>query len=271
MTAPRPSSPRPAAVARAFLVSGLLAAFPVAGGLLAQDVPTQGELPPARELIADYVEAIGGREAHAAPTSIRSSGTLSMPGLGLEGEFELLQFPAVGSRMRTRMPGVGEMLVGFDGEVGWSLNAMTGPSLMEGEELDQIRERSLLEAALRSPEVIAEAETVALAEFDEVPCWRVHLVWHSGRETHDCYAVETGLLVASQETQVSPMGDIPVLTVYGEYREFHGMNLPTRLRQTTMGMEQVMEIHEVVVDDGYPSELEPPAAIQTLLDRDPGG
>lgn len=226
-------------------------------------------LPSARELIHRYVEAIGGREAHASPASIRSSGVLRMPAMGVEGEFELLQIPSVGSRLHTVLPGMGEMRVGFDGEVGWSVNDMSGPSLMEGDELRQIQERSLLEAALRSPEVIRDARTVERTQFDERECFRVHLTWASGRETHDCYAVETGLLVASEESQVSPMGQVPVLTVYQDYREFHGMNLPTRLVQTTLGLEQVMEIREVVVDDGDVGDLEPPPEIRVLLDDDP--
>lgn len=242
----------------------------LAGELRAQEPGDPVDLPPARDLIDRYVEAIGGRQAHARPTSIRSVGSLSMPTMGLEGEFELLQLPSRGSRMRTVIPGLGEMLVGFDGEVGWSVNAMTGPSLMEGDELEQVRERSLLEAALRSPEVIAESETVERTEFGETACWRVRLVWRSGRETHDCYALETGLLVASEETQASATGEVPVVTIYADYREFHGMNLPTTLRQSTMGIEQVMEIHEVFVDDADPSALEPPPAIRVLLGRDPG-
>jgi zinc protease len=241
--------------------------------LLALDAGGQEpeDLPPARELIDRYVHAIGGREAHASPASIRSSGVLRMPAMGVEGEFELLQIPSVGSRLHTVLPGVGEMRVGFDGEVGWSVNDRTGPSLMEGDELRQIQERSLLEAALRSPEVIQDAETVELTEFDGRECFRVRLSWVSGRETHDCYAADSGILVASQESQVGPMGQVPVLTLYQDYREFHGMNLPTRLVQTTMGLEQVMEIREVVVNDGSTEDLEPPAEIRVLLDDDPPG
>lgn len=238
----------------------ILLATPVA--LVGQEPDT---LPSAGDLIAAYVEAIGGREAHAAPTSIRSSGTLAVPDMEAEGEFELLQIPSVGSRMRTSLPGLGEMQMGFNGEAGWSVSDLTGPSLMDDQELAQVRERSLLEATLRSPEVIREAETVQRTRVDERECWRVRLTWASGRETFDCYDAETGLLVATEETQIGARGEAPLVTVYDDYREFHGMRLPTTLRQTTMGLEQIMRIQEVVVDDADEEDLAPPAPVRALL------
>ena len=224
------------------------------------------DLPDADELIARYVEAIGGRDAHADPTSIRTSGTMSIPGMGLEGEFELIQVPDVGSRMNSSMPGLGEIMAGFDGEVGWSLNPMAGPQLMEGAELEHMEERSRLAAPLRDPELVLERETVDEVEVDGRPCYRVRLVWASGRESFDCYSVETGRLIRSEDVQVSEMGEIPTVTDFSDYREFHGMMLPTRMVQRTMGMEQVMEIISVTVDDADADDLAPPAQIRTLLE-----
>lgn len=224
------------------------------------------ELPQADELIAGYVEAIGGRDAHSDPTSIRTSGAMSLPGMGIDGDFELLQIPDLGSRMTSSIPGMGELMVGFDGEVGWSMNQMTGPQLMQGEELEQMQERSLLAATLRDAEAVPERETVEAIEVNGEACYRVRLTWRSGRESFDCYSAETGLLLRSEDVQVSDMGEVPTVTEYHDYAEFHGMILPTRMVQQTMGMEQVLEIQSVEVDDAGPEALEPPAQIRTLLE-----
>lgn len=224
------------------------------------------ELPDADDLIAAYVEAIGGREAHASSTSIRTRGILEMAAVGIEGEFELLQIPDVGSRMRSVLPGMGEMRVGFDGEVGWSMNQVAGPELMEEEEMEQIRERTLLAATLRDPEVVPERETLEEVRMDDRPCYRVRLIWASGRETHDCYSTADGLLLRSEELQVTSMGRVPTTTEFSDYREFSGLILPTRIVQETMGMRQVMRIREVILDDADPRELEPPAEVRVLLE-----
>jgi hypothetical protein len=246
-------------------IRSLLASMPALALLMGPGLAEAQELPPADELTRAYVAAIGGEEAHRSATSIRTAGTITVAGMGLEGEFELTQIVGVGSIMKTNIPGIGEMQVGFDGEVGWSLNQVTGPSLMEDVELQQIRERSLLEATLRSSEVIEERETVERTEMNGRECYRVRLVWKSGRESFDCYAVDGGELVASQDVQVSAMGEMPVMSYFEEYRAYGGMRLPARIRQQSMGMEQIMQVREVIVDDADRSVLDLPPQIRTLV------
>ena len=223
-------------------------------------------LPAADRVIDAFVQAIGGRAAHLSPTSIRSSGVIEMPGMGIRGEFEVLQFAPDQMMTRVVVPGVGEILSGFDGEVGWSVNPLTGSMVMEGGELAETSERANILAGLRDREVIPERETVELSEYDGEGCWRVRLVWLSGRESFDCYSQDTGLLIASEDSQTSPMGILGVVTRFSDYREFHGMILPTRLVQSSMGQVQEMLVREVEIDrlDAY--ALAPPPSIRTLLD-----
>jgi hypothetical protein len=240
-------------LAPAFL---LLALLPVSA-LAAQD------LPDADALIATYVEQIGGEELWNVGTTM--SGTMSMPAAGLQGTFELFQAPPNRMVMRLNLPGVGEIRTGYDGQVGWSMDPMSGPSLMEGAQLDQTREEASVAASFRDPELVPGRETLEEAEFGGEACWLVQLTWASGRESRDCYSMETGLLVASEGTQASPMGEIRSVTRFEDYREFEGRLLPTRMVQESMGMEQVLEVESVTfgaVDDG---EFDLPAAIQTLV------
>ena len=223
------------------------------------------ELPTADEVIGKYVEAIGGREAHTSPVSIRSLGTISMPSMGLQGEFEVLQIAPNRMLTRVQLPGVGEILSGFDGATGWSTNPLVGAMVMQGSELAEARERADMRAALRDPAVVLERETLELGEIDGEPCWRVRLGWLSGRESIDCYSQATGLLLASEDSQTSAMGEISVTTRFSNYLEFEGMVVPTTLIQTSMGQTQEMSVQEVRIGDVSAAELEPPASIRTLL------
>ena len=227
------------------------------------------QLPPANEVIDAYVEAIGGRAAHTSPASIRSTGTIEMPAIGMQGEFEVLQLPPDHMLTRILLPGVGEILSGFDGENGWSVDPLMGAMVMEGQELAEARERANLLANLRDPVVVAERETVELAEYDGESCWMVRLVWISGRESFDCYSRQTGLLIASEDSQTSPMGKIEVTTRFSDYEEFHGMILPTKMVQTAMGQVQEMFVREVEIDGVDAATLAPPLSIRTLL-AEPG-
>ena len=185
--------------------------------------------------------------------------------MGMQGDFEIVQMAPDQMLTRISLPGVGEILSGFDGSVGWSVNPLTGPMLMEGVELAETRERANILATLRDPVVVPQRETIELAEYDGESCWMVQLVWVSGRNSFDCYSQETGLLIASEDTQTSRMGSIEVTTRFSDYREFHGMILPTRMVQTAMGQVQEMTLREVEIDAVEIGRLAPPSSITTLL------
>ncbi len=236
-------------------------------GMLTLPPSARGQdLPPAEELIAGYVEAIGGREAHTAPESVRSVGVIQMPAMGITGEFEVLQLAPNRTLTRVILPGVGEIVSGFDGEVGWNVNPLTGAMLMQGAELDEARERASVLASLRDASLVPQRETVELTEYDGESCWRVRLVWVSGRESFDCYSSENGFLVASEDSQTSPMGMIQVTTRFSDYQPFEDMILPMRLVQTSMGQTQEMLVREVQLGVVEPTDVALPPVIQTLLE-----
>jgi hypothetical protein len=166
----------------------------------------QEALPEARQLVARYVEAIGGREAVLNQGSSRSVGTFEMPAMGIKGEMEVIS--ARPNLMKTviTIPGLGVIRSGYDGTVGWEVSPMTGARLYEGNELAAMKEQLDPRAAVRDPALFRSMETVERTEMGGQPCYRVRLVWESGREAYDCYHVESGLMVANVSTQESPMG-----------------------------------------------------------------
>ncbi|CAN5649653.1 hypothetical protein BH23GEM11_BH23GEM11_13390 [soil metagenome] len=242
-----------------------LATCAVAIAAIASPAPTLAQdLPDADDLIAAYVAAIGGAERFAGQSSI-SHGTFSMPAMGIQGDFVLVQRYPNQMRMDISLAGLGEIQSGFTGEVGWSLNPMMGAQIMEGAELSQMREQASVAASLRDPSVVPGRETVEQAEYEGEACWKVKLTWASGRESHDCYSVETNLLVASEAVQASPMGDVPSVSVFRDYREFDGRLMPTRMIQRAAGQEQIMIIESVEYVDVSDERIAPPQQIQALI------
>lgn len=236
--------------------------------LLPSLAPAQDALPPADELIDRYVEAIGGREAVLSKEGSRSTGTFSMPAVGIEGSMEVLTATEPTRILsRVEIPGLGLILNGYDGEVGWSVDPNLGPRLLEGGELDALVEGSSHESTLRDASLFQSRETVEKTEMNDQACYKVHLVWNSGRETYDCYSEETGLIVASMATQESPMGSLEAVTLISDYEDFGGVMTPTRMTQQVMGQEQLFTIDSVEYTDLGPEAFEPPEAIQALIDQ----
>jgi hypothetical protein len=243
--------------------AALLALAATAAFLLPSPVQAQ-DLPDADALIAAYVEAIGGADRFRGLSSV-TRGTLSIPAAGIGGRFEMVQRYPDQMRLDVDLPGLGEILSGFNGEVGWSVNPMMGAQLMEGAELAQMQEQSGILASLRDPSVVPGRETVEQAEFEGEACWRVRLTWVSGRESFDCYSVETGLLVASESVQATAMGEMPSVSIYRDYRDVDGRVTPMRMIQRVAGQEQVMVIEEVEYGEVEEARVAPPAAIQALI------
>ena len=230
-------------------------------------VPVAGQdaLPPAEQLTARHVEAIGGRDAVLRPLASRSTGTFEMAAAGLRGELVIVTEAPNRTVTRITLPGMDDMLSGFDGEVGWSLEPMAGPRLLSGGELDVARENANALVAVRDPSLFQSMQTIERAASAGQPCYRVRLVWQSGRETDDCYHVETGLLIESTEEVESPIGMIHVVTTLSDYRDFGGIMFPTRTVLAMMGAEQILTITTVEFEDIDTSVIEPPEEIRVLM------
>ena len=238
----------------------------VAMTMLPVAVPAQ-DLPPARELVDRYIEAIGGRDAVLAPTSTRSTGQFSMPTAGISGDMELLQAEPGLTRMRIEIPGFGEVLTGYDGEVAWQVDPMTGPRVMEGLEKAQVTDEAVPESSLRDPAYVESLETVERTTLNDVDCYKVKVVWKSGRESFDCYAVDSGLIVGMELKSTSPMGTMDVTVLVSDYKEFGGVLMPTRMTQLTMGQEQVFTISNVEFNGVDRAVFELPAEIKVLVNK----
>jgi len=225
----------------------------------------QDPLPSAQQIIHRYVEAMGGREAVLGHTSSRSSGTFSMPAAGISGT--LLAQSAVPNLtvLRLEIPGLGTSLTGFDGEVGWSVDPNMGARLLEGAKLAALKEGSSRLAAVRDPSLFQEQQTVELSEMNGEACYKVRMLWRSGRETFDCFSSESGLLVGSMSRQSTPMGEIDVVTLMDQYRETGGVLTATRIRQQMLGQEQVMTLDSIEYDVVEPSAFDLPEVIRALI------
>jgi len=257
MIGPFYQSIRPFAVG--FLLIGLV------GGCQPPDRVGTQAVPDADSLVARYVTALGGREGFTSIESLRTAGTTMIPSMGIQAEFELVQAAPNRMVLKVVVPGLGEIVSGFDGTVGWNVNPLIGPALTEGAELTQLAEESHILAVLRDAALVVSKETIGETDFAGIVCWRVNLVWASGRTSSDCYSIESGLLIATEEVQVTVMGEIPSTTLYFEYRNFEGRLFPTRIVQQAMGQEQEMRVRSVEFNAVDPSAFEPPSPIRVLI------
>lgn len=221
-------------------------------------------LPDARGLVDRHIEAIGGRAAVESQTQGTLTGRFQMPAAGIDGELVMAIGAVDRIGIHIEMPGIGEIRSGIHNEVVWSMDPFSGPRILEGDERALQLEQTNPEAALREDSLVEELETVELAEFGGESCYRVRVAWRSGRESHDCYAVDSGLLVATESIQVSPMGEISITMLLKDYQDLGGFKAATRTEQTVMGQQQIMTLESFNAGEPDPDLLALPAPIQAL-------
>jgi len=232
--------------------------------LLLAPAAASAQLPAAADLMAAYNKAIGGEAAFAKYQGMHVTGSFAIPSMGMSAGMEV--YSARPNKMLTvsSIPGMGEMRQGFDGETAWGIDPMRGARILQGPELAMIQDQAGFDADLRVMSKFKSAETVEKTTLGGQECYKVKLVWLSGRESFDCYSAANGLLVARIENQESDMGRIEATTLLQDYTDFGGIMIPKKSVVTAMGMEQVLTIEKVEFDTVDAAKFELPAEIKAL-------
>ncbi|HEU0052968.1 MAG TPA: hypothetical protein VFQ39_07310 [Longimicrobium sp.] len=240
----------------------------VAALVLAAAPARAQETPTADQLVTRYLAAIGGPQAVQRYSSMRVTGTVSIPAAGLTGTTDVSMAKPGKMLMTMQFPGLGEIRNGFDGTVGWGISPMTGPTVSDGAELEQVRENANwpeMLTQLSEKTAYSTIETVGRAEYGGRPCWKVRLVRTSGRESFLCFDVENGLIVATQRKQASRMGEIEATTLVSDYRDFGGLKMATKSTTQMAGQEMVFTTTAVEFDTVPATAFDLPADIRTMV------
>jgi outer membrane lipoprotein-sorting protein len=245
---------------------GRVALATLAAALTAAPAAAQ-TLPPARQILDRYVAAIGGKAAWDRVQSQRTVMEMSMSGMTIP--MEVLSARPNRMLVKMTMPGMGEALSGYDGQVAWSVNPMQGPRVLEGAELAQTVRQADFEATSNPAKNYPVVETVERTEMGGQPCYLVRLVPAEGEAVHNCFHTETGLLVGSRTRQQSPMGLIDVETLMSEYRDFGGIKVATKTTSNMAGQQMTMTVKDVSANTVDPSVFTLPAAVRALVPAQP--
>ena len=225
------------------------------------------KLPSAREIIDKHVKAIGGREAILKHTSTQAKGKFEIPSMGVKGNLEVNAAKPNKLWVRVELPGLGEILNGFDGKVGWSSDPATGPMVLEGKQLEEVRARANYYSTFHDEKDFKSMETVELTRFEGIECYKLKLVRQSGQEVTEFFDAKTGLQAGQTTTQESSFGAVPVTSVVTDYKPFDGVLIGTRITQKLANIEQVMITETVEHNKVVDSAFELPPKIKALLNK----
>lgn len=251
------------------LLLGACAAYEAgeAPAAAAPEPPPPPELTEEQKIIARHVEAIGGEGAIRAHSSMTIKGGFEMPAMGMSGEATIYLAAPDKGIVEISIPGFGNNIQGFNGEIGWSEDPMQGPRLLEGGELSALRNQTRIHGDLEYDELYSEQTAIGETEWNGQTAYQIDLVDVDGNESSRYFAVETGLLIGEEATTTTEMGTMETSTTLGEYVEFGGVMFATSTTTSipSFGMEITQTIDSVTFDDVDPSVFEPSDAIKALL------
>ena len=242
----------------------------VLAGLLCGSLSIRAEepLPKAEEILDKFVEVTGGKVAYEKIHNEKSTGTFEFVGKGVKGT--LTSYRAEPNKMYTRveLENIGAIEHGTDGETAWTLSALQGPHIAQGEE----RALALREATLREPllwrKLYKSAETAGVENVDGAACYKVVLTPNEGKPETQYYDKKSNLLVKMTMTVVSQMGEIPSEMVISDYKAQNGLLSPRKTHNKVLGQEFETTVGQVDYNIDMPKDrFDLPNEIKALVTK----
>lgn len=225
----------------------------------------QDALPKAADLLAKSAAAMGGLDAWQAVKSVRARGTFEMAAQNLSGSVEIIQARPAQVRLTVSITGIGTIENGSDGKIAWSMDPMSGPSLMQGKALADAISEAQFDSAFNGPDYVKEATTLEKTKFGDRPAYKLHVVTKFNSESTIYLDAETYLAIGMEKVSETPMGAMPTTTSAGEFKKFGAFTQPTVMVQNAMGFDQVIRLTSYEYDVVPPSAFELPPAIKALI------
>jgi hypothetical protein len=223
-------------------------------------------LPLPSDLFANHIEAVGGEESIRAHTMRTANGSLIINAYGINGELHMVAEAPNKLATNIELGQFGTSRSGYNGTIGWSMDPMSGNSVLQGEALKgMIKSADFYSDNLHLGNDAVKMETVETVTFDDGEHFRVLLVNTNGNESYLYFSKETGLLSGTDTMTLGASGMVPTQIRLGNYVEYEGVKSARRISSTQSGVETIIEIDSVSYDAVPENAFELPAEIQALV------
>jgi hypothetical protein len=237
--------------------------FMTRAAIVGQQAPPP--LPSGQDIVAHHVKAIGGEGAYKAVTSMRVRGRFEMAAQNISGDLEIVSARPDKMLMRVEVQAIGHIESGYDGKIGWTIDPLSGPALVTGRQLIELKDDAWFDSALHAPDHVKELTTVDREDFAQRPAYKVRVVFVSGHEQFEYFDAEAGWQIGTEGSRETSMGVVPTIGVLRDYKQFGTLMQPTTLVQRAIGVEQTFHITSCEYDVVPANAFEVPPQIKALI------
>jgi hypothetical protein len=170
---------------------------------------------------------------------------------------------------RITIGGLGEMLVGTDGDVAWSINPMQGPRVLADQELAATKEGADFLGQLAFPaDRFTSIEYVGAVDFAGEKTHQLKFVSKAtGIVTQRYFSVTSGLLRGAEATTVTAMGSVESRATFSDYKAFGGVLFPTKTETAAGPQTIVMTTTNVELNTVPANAIAVPDAIKPMVKK----
>src|ERR1700761_8296627 len=190
-------------------------------------------LPTADALLANYVKAIGGRDAGMKGTSRLSKGTINVPAYNIEGTVEV-HMKAPDKLLSVAVIGGQAYKHGFDGTVAWSDTPNEGLTEEKGAALAAAKREADFYHQLDLQKLYSQLTVTGVETVNGKDTFVLEAVTPEGAKDHIYFDTKTYLILRSVNHRASPEGTDAVYTGdLEDYRDVDGMKIPFVIHQSS--------------------------------------
>jgi len=233
----------------ASLAAVLCAAVSSAGARPAQ--AAAAVTPTVDELLAKYVQAIGGRAAIEKVTTRVMKGTLELPPSGdtgsiVPGTIEI-DMKAPNKRVViSNVPGNGVDQRGYNGTAGWYVDPDEGPKDLTGSDLDSMKFDAEFYRELNLPKLYRSMTVEGKAKVGESDAYVVDATLASGDVEKLYFDTQSGLLVRDDlPVEIPDEGKSTQISLLTDYRDVDGVKLPFTIRRNRTDGDSTIKFGEI--------------------------
>jgi len=178
-----------------------------------------------KDVISNYVKAIGGKENLEKVNDVTSKMGMTMQGMNIE----IISKQKAPNKMCVETKMGGNVL---SKQVCNGVKAMVkspqGSQELTGANLDDMITQSTLNIELYFDKMGITPELKGAEDVDGQPAWKVQMTSPSGKTTVDFYDQKSWLRVKT----IAQQGQMTITTLYSDYRAVEGVLFPFKLKQS---------------------------------------
>jgi hypothetical protein len=183
-------------------------------------------VPPLRSaeaILADYAQAVGGRDAWKKLRTLHAKRSVALVGQGASGSEEHWATADGKNRSDLTFTDVASIRQGFDGRIAWSEEPINGLRKLQGAELEEARINGAWNAEPNLASLYTKVTSVAPPKDSEPGLECVEMQKKVGKPTVLCFDGKTHLRAQQTGVQPSPAGETPYKIVFADWREVSGI------------------------------------------------